>query len=359
MTRLLCFRVAMVIMAVVAMSVAASVAMAQAAPLSEGAAASGGVAQSGNCPGGQQQDEHCLPGGPGSPARPGGPIHPPVTPPVPPPVTPPVVPPIVPPPGIPSATRPQDPELPLYINGWAKATLHIHDDDRDVIYTATAYWERDYASEKVPLNFIRRDVQDIPGNTQYILAPYQLSHEPNLRDGYWHITWKAEGREFDCTVKGEAIIPFPTKPDPNIAGGRAYLDPTENLTENITQPAYGYLNVVGPDGGDFHSVMIKAFSNEASLIKTCPGDPPLVTKENFQAGFLLHILWQKNTREDGRVIFKGQQTYDMDNPLGLLDMLPPGENQERARPFLNSAETSGTSVRYTWQWELYPTYRAR
>lgn len=372
MTVCACFQAVIFSMALVAVSAAVSVSTAQAASLSDGATASGGtVSQSGDCSGGRQQDEHCLPVGPGSPpVRPGGPIHPPVTPPVPPSVTPPVVPPVTPPPGRPQATRPQDPELPLYITGWAKATLHIHDDDHDVIYTATAYWDSDFASEKVPLSFIRRDVQDMPGNTQYILAPYQLSLEPNLRRDVfdeWHVTWKAEGREFDCTVKGEAIIPFPTKPDPNIAGGRTYLDPTERLTESptgilsgpITEPAYGYLNVVGPDGGDFHSVMIKAFSNEPSLIKTCPGDPPLVTKESFQAGFLLHILWQKNTREEGRVRFKGQQTYDMNNPLGLLDMLPPGENRERARQFLNSAETSGTSVRYTWEWELFPISLAR
>jgi hypothetical protein len=86
----------------------------------------------------------------------------------------------------------------------------------------------------------------------------------------------------------------------------------------------------------------------------------LVTQEKFDAGFLLHILWQKNTHEaDGTVTFKGQQTYDMNNPLGLLDMLPPGENQEIARQFLNSAETSGTSVRYTWEWKLFPVYPVR
>jgi hypothetical protein len=63
------------------------------------------------------------------------------------------------PPGIPPATRPQDQELPLYIIGRAKATLHIHDVDHDVVYT----------SDWVPLTFFRRIDQDMSGNTQYIL----------------------------------------------------------------------------------------------------------------------------------------------------------------------------------------------
>lgn len=136
MTRLFYLRAAKVIMVFVAMSVAASVTMTQAAPLPEGAAASGGVAQSGNCSGGPQQDEHCLPGGPGSPAGSNSTPTPPVTPPVPPPTMPPVIPParpsvtfpIVPPPGIPPE------ELPTFIWGRANATLHIHDENQDVTY---------------------------------------------------------------------------------------------------------------------------------------------------------------------------------------------------------------------------------
>ena len=253
-----------------------------------------------------------------------------------PPAMPPVTLPIVPPPGIPSATRSQDVELPFNIMGWAKATLHIHDDDHDVIYSV--YHDipgilETGSVEKVPLLFIRRMVQDMPGNTQYILA----SSVEGM--GNVHVIWKAEGREFDCTVKGKAIVPFPTD-----RGGMP-LDPTKNQTGNITQPGYGYLNMVGPDGGDFHSVIIKAFSNEASLIKTCPGDPPLVTEENFQAGFLLHILWQQNTREDGRVRFKGQQTHDMDNLLGMLPHAPSSQ--------YSPGSGTGTIVWYTWEWELF------
>ena len=154
-------------------------------------------------------------------------------------------------------------------------------------------------------------------------------------------------------MEGKAVIPFPfvLTDSPH---GVVPVIPGIHLPMDPSRPAFGYLNLVGPDGGDFHSVMIRMFDPDARLIKTCPGDPPLVTEEKFDAGYLLHILWQKNTYTNGSVSFEGQQTYDMNNPLGLLDMLPPGENQEHARPFLNSAETSGTSVRYTWKWELGP-----
>jgi hypothetical protein len=42
--------------------------------------------------------------------------------------------------------------------------------------------------------------------------------------------------------------------------------------------------------------MISAFNPDARLTKTCPGNPPTVTKEGFDAGFLLHIVWRKNMR---------------------------------------------------------------
>lgn len=311
----------MVIMALVAVSAAAYVVTANASSLSEGATASGGtVPQSGNCPAGRQADGHCLPGGQGSPARPGGPIQPP----------------IMPPPGIPPVARPADREGPQKIVGWAKAMLHIHDDDQDVTYT----------SGRVELTFIRRVVQDMEGNTQYVLAPDV---------GAEGMTWYGKGRVFDCTVEGEAVIPFPVvlTDSPH---GVVPLIPGVHVPLDSSRPTFGYMNVVGPDGGDFHSVMVRMFDPNARLIKTCPGDPPLVTEDLFEAGFLLHILWQKNTYTNGSVSFEGQQTYDMDNPLGLLDMLPPGPNQNIARQFLSQGQTSssGTSRRYTWEWALGP-----
>lgn len=332
------FRALIVLTPFVVVITTAFVPMAQSAPTSGGT-----VSQSGNCPAGRQANGHCLQGGPGIPARPSGPIHPPVTPPV--------IPQIVPPSGRPQATRPQDPELPLYVIGSAKATFHIHDADRDIIYT----------SDEVPLTFMRRIDQSInkntEGNTQYILIPNRFNIPPGPQEEILEKTlviWMAEGREFDCTVKGKAIVTLPARPGGLYApGGGMYLDPTDDTM--TTQPAYGYLNVVGPDGGDFHSVMIKAFNHDARLIKTCPGDPPLVTEEKFDAGFLLHILSQKNTyTEDGRVIFQGHQEYDQGNLLDFLNLLPPGAAiPEDARRALQ-ASGSGTSLRYTWMWKLIP-----
>ena len=202
------FGPAVCMMAVIALR-PAYMPMAHAAPPAGGTTASGGsVRQSGNCPDGRQADGHCLPGGPGSPpATPGAPIHPPAMPPGTPPATPPVTP-ITPPAGRPSATRPQDPELPLYVIGWAKATFHIHDADRDIVYD----------SDQVPLTFLKRAAQDMEGNTQYILAPVLINQPPNPREeeaNKLQVIWMVEGREFDCTVKGKAVVTLPTGP-----GGR-------------------------------------------------------------------------------------------------------------------------------------------
>jgi hypothetical protein len=77
---------------------------------------------------------------------------------------------------------------------------------------------------------------------------------------------------------------------------------------------------------------------------------------NSQAGYLLHILMAPNTREDGRATFQGHQEVDFGDPSGFLNLLPPGPNRDIARQFLSRGDTSGTgtSVRYTWEWELMP-----
>lgn len=241
-------------MALGVLSAAASGPMAQAATLSECATVSGGMGSPPtDCTAARQGDSHCVPRGPGRSSRPVEPAQPPVIPPT----TPPVIPPGTLPPGIPSATRPEDPELPLYIYGAASVTLHIHDDGHDIIYT----------SDEVPLTFIRRVDQNMPGNTQYLLIPNRFNIPPGPQEellGKTQVIWMAEGREFDCAVKGKVVVTLPLA-----HGGTMYLDPTDDPT----QPAYGYLNVVGPDGGDFHSVIIKAFDPDARLIKTCPGNP--------------------------------------------------------------------------------------
>lgn len=274
-----------------------------------------------------------MPGGPGrAPTGQGGPIHPPVTPPTVPPGTPPVAPPT----GRPEATHLQDPELPEFIHGHARATLHIHDDDHDVTYTAYS----NFGSGFVKLLFQRRDKQDMKGNTQYVLVGDR---------GMDHMTWDVTGRVFDCTVEGKAVIWFPTE-----QVGAEYSFPGVYTPLDPTRPAFGYLNVVGPDGGDFHSVIIQMFDPDARLTKTCPGNPPLVTKEKFEAGFLLHILYEPNTRKDGRVIFQGNRVYDQGDPLDFLNLLPAGAFiPEEARRSLE-VSGSGTILRYNWMWGLYP-----
>ncbi|NGZ10338.1 MAG: hypothetical protein CV088_13270 [Nitrospira sp. LK70] len=335
------FRVLIVAMALGVLSAAASGPMVQAATLSEGATVSGGVGSPpADCTAARQGDSHCVPRGLRRSSRPVEPAQPLVTPPT----TPPVIPPGTLPPGIPSATRPEDPELPLYIYGAASATLHIHDDDHDIVHT----------SDEVLLTFTRRVDRNMPGNPQYILTPNRFNIPPGHQEellGKTQVIWMAEGGEFECTVKGKVVVNMPAMP-----GGTMYLDPTDTrqpFRHNITQPAYGYLNVVGPDRGDFHSVIIKAFDPDARLIKTCPGNP-LAMETNSQAGFLLHILMEPNTREDGRVIFQGHQEVDFGDPLGFLNLLPPGAAiPDDARRALQSSGT-GTSLRYTWTRKLIP-----
>ena len=158
----------------------------------------------------------------------------------------------------------------------------------------------------------------------------------------------------DCTVDGKAIVNYPAVSDPNIRGGGTFLDPRKNPT----RPAYGYLNVVRLDGGDFHSVMVKAFDPDAKFRNTCPGDPPIVTEEPFAAGYVLHILWHKNTHENGRVRFEGTQSHDQGKLSDFMNLLPPGTPlPQEAIEALSQTSTSRTSSRYTWKWELYPLYR--
>lgn len=244
-----------------------------------------------------------------------------MSPPVTPPITPPVRPPILPP------GRPPE-DLTKLIWGRADATLHIHDENQDVTYT----------SNIVDLLFVpyqRQGQEDAPGQTQYLLAGSGGKAVPT-------VIWTVEGKVFDCTVEGQARVTLP------------FVDPALDPT----RPAFGYMVVVGPDDGDFHSVMVSAFDPNALLTKTCPGDPSVVTKEPFGAGFLLHIPWQKNDREGGRVIYRGQKSYDSGNPLDFLNLLPPGAAiPDEARQALSQASGPGTSRRYSWKWELEPLSR--
>ncbi len=169
-----------------------------------------------------------------------------------------------------------------YLEGTAQSTLRLRDDRQDVTYT----------SSRATLRFRPRTVQDQPGNVQYDLMPTS-------------VTWTVTGTEDGCTVDGQTVVTIPAFLDQP-------LDPT--------RPAYGYLNVVGVDGGDFHSVMVSAGNPGATYTKTCPGDPPRITQEAFRSGWLLQILSQMNTHTGTAVAFKGTLTFDPDR---FQDALPP------------------------------------
>jgi hypothetical protein len=240
-----------------------------------------------------------------------------------------------------------------FIEGTAQSTLRLRDDRQDVTYV----------SSTARLRFKPRTVQDQPGNVQYDLMPTS-------------VTWTVSGTQDDCTISGQTIATIPAFLDQP-------LDPT--------RPAYGYLNVVGVGGGDFHSLKVSAINPAATYTKTCPGDPPVVTQEPFRAGWLLQVLTQMNTHTGSAVTFSGTQTFDPDRfqdnlpqvardflagnaPLvptpqrggsapaaPPLSNLPPGIDpaeieaaMARARQALQEADLQAGRVVYTFKWDLKP-----
>lgn len=341
------FRVLPIIVPLVALTAAASALMARATPPPEAAPVSGGVVpQLPNCSADRQDDPRCLPGGPGGTTGQGQSVVPPIVPPETPPPIPPLTPPTTPPafpftpqPVGPHTKPPEAPHSAPYIAGWAKASLHIKDENQDVTYE----------SDRSDLIFWKRTIQDMPGSTQYVIGPVPTGHGSEFRP--LSMTWTGKGRVGDCTVEGKATVTFPIDVDPDnhgrVPGMSTPLDPT--------RAAYGYLNVVGPDGGDFHIVMIKAFDPDARLTKTCPGNPPTVTEDLFEAGWPLHILWRKNVYEEDWMILSGMQVFDEGKPDDFLNLLPPGTPlPDIARQALGQASTSGTSRRYIWEWMMFP-----
>jgi hypothetical protein len=182
-----------------------------------------------------------------------------------------------------------------FVEGDAQSTLRLKDDGQDVTYT----------SNRVRLRFKPRTVQDQPGNVQYDLLPTS-------------VVWTVSGREGECTLNGQTGVTIPAFLDQP-------LDPT--------RPAYGYLNVVGLDGGDFHSVQVSAVNPTAMYTKTCPGNPPRLSQEPFKSVWLLNVLSQKNTHTGTAVQFTGAQTLD---PGRFQDSLP-----QVARDFLLGNPTLG------------------
>ena len=203
------------------------------------------------------------------------------------------------------------------LEGWAQTTLRVKDDGQDATY----------ASNRVQLKFRPRANQDQAGNVQYDLEPTS-------------VTWTASGRVGDCTLSGAATMTI---------GGPL----------SVGSNGSGYMNVVGLDGGDFHSIVIVAAPMNP-IKKTCPG--PRVTNAYVPAGVLLQILSEPNRVENGEAIYKGQQTLDFANPFANLPAIPGAPSGAPRLPNMPDipgvAEAlkgmAGRNTVYTFQWELKP-----
>jgi hypothetical protein len=208
-----------------------------------------------------------------------------------------------------------------FVEGWAKATLRVKDENTDISYVSS--------SAKLRFKPRASPLQDAPGATHYDLMPTS-------------VIWTAAGHEGDCTISGQIVINIPSFEN----------QPLDLLP---TRPAHGYLNVVGLDSGDFHSVMVRAMDPKAVFKKTCPD--PVIIDYGSPAAFLLHIIFQPNTYEGPTVAFKGTKIIDMAKPTGFLDLMPPGAALDVARQALGQApgkaSGSGSQI-YTGEWELRP-----
>jgi len=206
-----------------------------------------------------------------------------------------------------------------------------------------------YESSTTQLRFEPRTHQDQPGNVQYDLMPTS-------------VTWTVSGTKRECRVTGQMTVIIPLRRDQPI---------------DATLFAYGYMNVVGGDSGDFHSIMVSAFDPAAKKKVACPGKPP--EYEPFDSAYLLHIISQPNNQIAGGLVFKGTQTFDPGRVQGGLDtspadtlaalttgpgasLIPPGlitpEIQAKLREAQAglekvAAERSGKIV-YDFQWDLRP-----
>jgi hypothetical protein len=204
-----------------------------------------------------------------------------------------------------------------YLEGWAQTTLRVKDDGQDATYT----------SNRVQLKFRPRANQDQAGNVQYDLEPTT-------------VTWAASGRVGDCTLSGAASMTI---------GGPLSVGST----------GAGYMNIVGLDGGNFHSIVIIAAPRNP-IKKTCPG--PRVTNAYVPAGVLLQILSEPNKVENGEAVYKGQQTLDMANPFANLPAIPGAPSGAPRLPNMPDVPGLAEALRgmaarstvYSFQWDLRP-----
>jgi hypothetical protein len=209
-----------------------------------------------------------------------------------------------------------------YIAGWAQAKLHVKQGETDVTYV----------SGRTNLKFKPRasPLQNQQGDTQYDLMPTAVH-------------WTASGHEGDCKIDGEITIGIPSFEN-------------QPLDVLVTETAYGYMNVVGLDGGDFHSIKVSATNRNAFFRKTCPGDPPIIDKYFSGAVWLLLVLSEKNIYQGPTVAFTGTKTVDLAASMGFMSMLPPGTvlPDIALQALRQQGATSNKSEVYTWNWELHP-----
>jgi Family of unknown function (DUF6055) len=208
------------------------------------------------------------------------------------------------------------------IEGTGQSTLRLNDPEHNVDVT--------YVASLTTLQFRPRTVQDEAGNTQYDLLPAS-------------VVWSVAGRDGDCKVNGRLLVRIPSYVDQD-------LDPT--------RPAWGYMKVVGRGGGDFHSIWINAYNlDDPAEIRTCPGNPPRITRGAFRSAYLLHILMQANTHDGNAVSFKGRQTLD---PERFQDnLVPPALEALKSFPGASQMlNRRGGKMVYTFEWELRPRRRS-
>jgi hypothetical protein len=156
-----------------------------------------------------------------------------------------------------------------FVIGTVRTTLHVKNDGEDITYT----------SNDVPIYFKPRDIQPEPGDIYYDVSKVS-----------GHVIWKVTGTVGGCPADGEAAAIFP--------GGEF----------TGVEPDAGYLVVVAP--GDNHSAIVNAYPPVGTTYTvTCPGDPPSVFEEPFEAGLLLHVLGWPNSSNGTE--FKGNCTLKL------------------------------------------------
>ena len=223
------------------------------------------------------------------------------------------------------------------VEGTAQTTLRINDPARNSNLT--------YVSSIAVLKFRPRTIQD-PLKGQQVQNPFtgQATTYPGTGNVEYDlmptsVIWTVSGIKDGCRVDGKMLVDIPDLID-------LPLDPT--------RPAYGYLNVVSKDGGDFHSVKVMTFNPAARMRKMCP-DSDRPQEDVFESAILLSVLSEMNTHNGNAVSYQGQQTFDPDR---FEDQLPPAarellKNMPQVQGALRDRPAGGRLV-YTFNWELRP-----